>query len=128
MKMKRQLEAPGQRFRRKTGSQCHSEAEPKNLVFVKAAAFIVAAMLAALPHSVHAQRINQGERQVPPAVQACIGCHGSRGEGNPESGSPRIAGQSAYYLLKQLDSYVNGSRRDRVMEPIARGLPPELRA
>jgi cytochrome c553 len=65
---------------------------------------------------------------MPPAAQACVGCHGNRGEGNPESGSPRIAGQSAYYLHKQLDSYANDSRRDRVMEPIARGLPPELRA
>ena len=64
---------------------------------------------------------------MPPAAQACVGCHGNRGEGNPDSGSPRIAGQSASYLLKQLDSYANGSRRDRVMEPIARGLPPELR-
>jgi cytochrome c553/cytochrome c2 len=85
-------------------------------------------LVIAFPRAVYAQRTNQGDRQVPPAVQACAGCHGTRGEGNPDAGSPRIAGQSAYYLLKQLDSYANGSRRDRVMEPIARGLPPELRA
>ena len=95
---------------------------------MKIAAFVVAYVVAVLPQTVYAQRTNQGERRGPPAVQACVGCHGSRGEGNPEAGSPRIAGQSAYYLLKQLDSYANGSRRDRVMEPIARGLPPELRA
>jgi cytochrome c553/cytochrome c2 len=95
---------------------------------MKIAAFVVAFVVAALPHALYAQRANQGERQAPPAVQACVGCHGRRGEGNPDAGSPRIAGQSAYYLLKQLDSYGNGSRRDRVMEPIARGLPPELRA
>ena len=95
---------------------------------MKIAAFVIGYGVAILPHTVHAQRANQGDRQVPPAVQACVGCHGSRGEGNPDSGSPRLAGQSAYYLLKQLDSYANGSRRDRVMEPIARGLPPELRA
>ena len=95
---------------------------------MRIAAFVVAYVVAVLPQTVCAQRTNQGERRGPPAVQACVGCHGSRGEGNPEAGSPRIAGQSAYYLLKQLDSYANGSRRDRVMEPIARGLPPELRA
>ena len=95
---------------------------------MKIAAFVVAYVVAVLPQTVYAQRTNQGERRAPPAVQACVGCHGSRGEGNPDAGSPRIAGQSAYYLLKQLDSYANGSRRDRVMEPIARGLPPELRA
>src|SRR5438132_1178935 len=95
---------------------------------MKIVAFVIAYVISALPHALYAQRANQGERQVPPAVQACVGCHGNRGQGNREAHAPRIAGQSAYYLLKQLDSYANGSRRDRVMEPIARGLPPELRA
>ena len=95
---------------------------------MKTAGFLITAMLAALPHALYAQRARQTERQAPPAAQACVGCHGRQGEGNPDAGSPRIAGQSAYYLLKQLESYVNGSRRDRVMEPIARGLPPDLRA
>jgi cytochrome c553 len=94
---------------------------------MKIAAFVLVYVVAVLPHTVYAQRTNQDERQAPPAVQACVGCHGSRGEGNPDAGSPRIAGQSAYYLLKQLNSYANQSRRDRVMEPIARGLPPEVR-
>ena len=85
-------------------------------------------LVIAFPQTLYAQRTNQGERQVPPAVQACLGCHGNQGQGNSDAGAPRLAGQSAYYLLKQLDSYANGSRRDRVMEPIARGLPPELRA
>ena len=94
----------------------------------RAALFITVVLAAAIPHALYAQRANQGERQAPPAVQACVGCHGNQGQGNPEANTPRIAGQSAYYLLKQLDSYANGSRRDRVMEPIARGLPPELRS
>src|ERR1044071_526276 len=94
---------------------------------MKIAAFVLVYVVAVLPHTVYAQRTNQDERQGPPAGQACGGCHGSRGEGNPDAGSPRIAGQSAYYLLKQLNSYANQSRRDRVMEPIARGLPPEVR-
>jgi len=95
---------------------------------MKIVPFVVAFIVAVLPHMLHAQRASQGERQVPPAVQACVGCHGNQGQGNPDAGAPRLAGQSAYYLSKQLDSYANGSRRDRIMEPIARGLPPELRA
>jgi cytochrome c553 len=66
--------------------------------------------------------------QVSPVVQTCVPCHGARGEGNPRAGFPRIAAQSQYYLRKQLDSYADGSRQDPVMEPIAKGLSPGLRA
>jgi cytochrome c553 len=51
-----------------------------------------------------------------------------RGEGKPAAGFPRIAAQSPHYIRKQLDSYADGSRRDPVMEPIAKGLSPALRA
>ncbi len=63
-----------------------------------------------------------------PVVQACMPCHGARGEGKPDAGFPRIAGQSSYYLARQLDSYAAGTRRDPTMEPIAKGLSRELRA
>lgn len=66
--------------------------------------------------------------QMSPVVQTCVPCHGARGEGKPAAGFPRIAAQSQYYIRKQLDSYADGSRRDPVMEPIAKGLPPALRA
>jgi cytochrome c553 len=63
--------------------------------------------------------------QAPPAsIQQCVACHGARGEGNPAGGFPRIAGQSQYYLEKQLGSYANGTRRNPVMEPIAKALAP----
>jgi cytochrome c553 len=94
---------------------------------MKLAGCLFVVLLAALPQRLYAQRAIESERRAPPAVQACIGCHGNQGQGNPEAGGPRLAGQSALYLLKQLNSYANGSRRNRVMEPIARGLPPELR-
>lgn len=86
---------------------------------------------AAVPSAVQAQRPGVAAQlppNAPPAVQACVGCHGAQGEGNPEAGSPRLAAQSQRYLLKQLDSYAGGTRRSRVMEPIARSLPPEVRA
>jgi cytochrome c553 len=63
-----------------------------------------------------------------PVVQTCVPCHGTRGEGKPAAGFPRIAGQSRHYIQRQLDSYADGSRRDPVMEPIAKGLPSALRA
>ena len=60
-------------------------------------------------------------------VQQCVACHGPHGEGNAQGGFPRIAGQSAGYLRHQLESYANGSRRNPVMEPIAKGLSREAR-
>jgi cytochrome c553 len=55
-------------------------------------------------------------------VAACASCHGAKGEGMAASGFPRIAGQSAYYIGKQLAAYANGARVNPVMEPIAKGL------
>jgi cytochrome c553/cytochrome c2 len=65
--------------------------------------------------------------QMSPVVQTCVPCHGVRGEGKPTAGFPRIAAQSQHYIRKQLDSYADGTRRDPVMEPIAKGLPRALR-
>lgn len=72
----------------------------------------------------------------PPAMTAvaaspetsCATCHGAQGEGQGSAGFPRIAGQSAAYLQRQLDSFADGSRRNPVMEPIAKALTPEQRA
>lgn len=58
-------------------------------------------------------------------VTACAACHGAQGEGNAAGGFPRIAGQSAWYLGKQLAAYANGARVNPVMEPIAKGLSAE---
>jgi cytochrome c553 len=53
---------------------------------------------------------------------ACANCHGARGEGNASVNFPRIAGQPQAYLVRQLESYANGNRRNPVMEPIAKAL------
>ena len=53
-------------------------------------------------------------------ARACQSCHGAHGEGLPAAGNPRLAGQSARYLLKQLRDYVSGSRSNPVMTPIAK--------
>ncbi|MET0983222.1 MAG: c-type cytochrome, partial [Telluria sp.] len=55
-------------------------------------------------------------------VAACVSCHGAQGEGMAATGFPRLAGQSAYYLGKQLAAYANGARVNPVMEPIAKAM------
>lgn len=50
------------------------------------------------------------------------------GEGRPEGGYPRIAGQPQAYLVRQLEAYADGRRQDRVMAPLARRLSDEERA
>jgi cytochrome c553 len=49
------------------------------------------------------------------------------GEGRPEAGYPRLAGQPERYLVRQLEAYADGRRRSVVMEPLARALSAEER-
>ncbi|MDB5986070.1 MAG: hypothetical protein JWR16_1123 [Nevskia sp.] len=62
------------------------------------------------------------------AAAACQACHGAKGEGNPASGFPRLAGQQADYLVKQLNDYVSGARSHPVMSPLAKTLSAQQRA
>jgi len=52
----------------------------------------------------------------------CEACHGAHGEGAPLAAIPRLAGQQADYLEKQLRDYENGSRENVVMRNFAKGL------
>jgi cytochrome c553 len=61
-------------------------------------------------------------------VAACAGCHGANGEGNASANFPRIAGQPAGYLQRQLRHYADGSRDHPVMTPIAKGLSEQQAA
>ncbi len=58
---------------------------------------------------------------------ACSSCHGIHGEGNLDSGYPRLAGMNAAYLVHQLNSLGDGSRDSEIMSPIARGLTSDER-
>jgi len=40
----------------------------------------------------------------------CMACHGPSGEGNPSLNAPRLAGQQAWYLRRQLHAFRNGLR------------------
>jgi cytochrome c553 len=88
----------------------------------------------ALPGAAAAQAVGPAQVQAgeqvatkgaPNGITACITCHGAHGEGNPAGGFPRIAGQSAYYLGKQLAAYANGARVNPIMQPIAQVMNAE---
>ncbi len=55
-------------------------------------------------------------------VPACMACHGANGEGQAASGFPRLAGQPEAYLLKQLQAFAGGQRKNPQMAPIAGAL------
>jgi len=40
----------------------------------------------------------------------CAACHGLQGEGNEQLGSPKITGQSAWYMQRQLSNFKEGIR------------------
>jgi len=61
------------------------------------------------------------------ATPACQACHGDHGEGSPAVHAPRIAGQSADYLKKQLDDFAIGTRDNPIMAMIARALSDQQR-
>jgi cytochrome c553 len=61
------------------------------------------------------------------AAVPCQACHGAKGEGMAATNSPRLAGQDAYYLEKQLRDYVSGTRTDPVMSPMAKTLDDQQR-
>lgn len=100
--------------------------------------FIIASLPVTLACTVQAQTapapaptsdINAGQQiatsGAPNGVAACASCHGARGEGNPGSGFPRIAGQGDGYLARQLIGYASGNRVNPIMAPIAKAMNPQ---
>jgi len=53
---------------------------------------------------------------------ACIACHGAEGTGDGSGAFPRLAGQSGWYLYKQLMDYASGARPNQVMSGVAQRL------
>lgn len=87
------------------------------------------ALMACAPGAVHADRLAGAAiaQQGGPGMTACAACHGARGEGQAAAGFPRLAGQPKAYLLKQLQEFANGKRKNPQMEPIARALSTQQR-
>jgi cytochrome c oxidase subunit 2 len=44
------------------------------------------------------------------AYAVCAACHGANGEGNPELNAPKLSGQHAWYLKRELQNFKNGAR------------------
>jgi cytochrome c553 len=53
-------------------------------------------------------------------VTPCFTCHGLDGAGDSAGAFPRLTGQVAFYLYKQLVDYASGARPNDIMTPIAR--------
>ena len=87
--------------------------------------------LAALPGILSAAstaQIPKAAAKSAPADNApCAACHGAKGEGSAAAHVPRIAGQSAEYLQKQLDDYASGARDNAIMANFAKPLSEEQR-
>jgi cytochrome c553 len=56
---------------------------------------------------------------------ACAQCHAFNGVSDGSGAFPRIAGQSAYYLAKQLRDFTSGIRVNAIMTPVAGALTPD---
>ncbi|HYW92345.1 MAG TPA: c-type cytochrome [Gammaproteobacteria bacterium] len=56
-------------------------------------------------------------------VPACSSCHGPKGLGNGPAGYPRLSGQHAAYVVKQLKAFASGQRSGtanaKIMDTIA---------
>jgi len=63
----------------------------------------------------------------PPEAVTCQACHGTHGEGMVDGDKPRIAGQSSFYLAKQLRDFASGARDNAIMSAIAKGLNDQTR-
>jgi cytochrome c553 len=53
---------------------------------------------------------------------ACAQCHAFNGASDGSGAFPRLAGQSSYYLSKQMRAFASGVRVNAVMSPIAEAL------
>ena len=56
---------------------------------------------------------------------ACAQCHGLTGGSDASGAFPRLAGQPAAYLSRQLQDFKSGARANAIMSPIASALSPD---
>lgn len=78
------------------------------------------AMLAAVAGSAHADDAKRAEEIV---QGKCFICHGADGESSSPV-FPRLAGQNAAYVARQLADYKAGKRRSSTMQPMVEDLAP----
>ncbi len=84
-------------------------------------AWLGAAIAPLASHAAEAALVARGEE----LVQAkCFICHGANGESSSPV-FPRLAGQHAGYLARQLADYQSGRRKSSTMQPMVEDLKPE---
>jgi cytochrome c553 len=54
-------------------------------------------------------------------AKACAACHGADGN-NPIADNPKLAGQQADYIVKALQGYKSGARKNPIMAPMGSNL------
>jgi cytochrome c553 len=75
---------------------------------------LAASPLAAQADTARAEEIVQGK---------CFICHGADGESSSPA-FPRLAGQNASYVMRQLSDYKTGKRKSTTMQPMVEDLSP----
>jgi cytochrome c553 len=88
--------------------------------------FLAAVGVAASTSSAWAQADEARAKKI--AGGSCFLCHGAKGESTSEI-FPRLAGQHAEYVAKQLEAFKNGQRKSTAMaEMVAKLTPDEMLA
>ena len=82
---------------------------------------LLACLVSALPVMAGQADLERGRKIV---SASCFLCHGMQGEAASEL-SPRLAGQNAVYLAKQLANFKSGERESSAMRPMVAGLSPQ---
>lgn len=91
------------------------------------AGILVLAGLPVILSAAPAQTSKPAGKSAPADNAVCAACHGANGEGSAAAQVPRITGQSAEYLQKQLDDYASGARDNAIMANFAKTLSAEQR-
>ena len=80
---------------------------------------LVAAFAAVAAHAAAAADLTAGAKI---ADAQCAACHGKDGKTPTDPSYPKIAGQYADYLLKAMNDYHKGARKNPIMGAIAKPL------
>jgi cytochrome c553 len=98
----------------------------RHTVSLVAAIGILCARYAAAQSTTHGPDVARGAiiaaQGAGGAAVACAQCHAYNGASDGSGAFPRLAGQSALYLAKEIGDYASGVRTNAIMTPIAKGL------
>ena len=79
---------------------------------------IAIATTAIFSSSAFAQNAERGKE----LFNTCIQCHAADGNGVAEKKAPRLSGQHDWYVLKQLQDFKSGVRKNPDMDPYIKSL------